>query len=66
MTEEEEFRPYCGAELLPHATYDDGTIAPIICDRPVHQTETRHYAGDMRTSWQWQYADGTWMTVLPH
>jgi hypothetical protein len=63
MTESEEYRPYCGAELLPHAECDDGTPAPIVCDIPVHGRETMHHSSINGTSWQWQDLDGTWMHV---
>lgn len=43
--------PYCGAELLPHATLDDGSPAPVICTVEVHGAETGHCNEELGTRW---------------
>jgi hypothetical protein len=45
--------PYCGAELLPHATFPDGSPAPILCTLPVHGPEILHCNDELGTSWSW-------------
>lgn len=52
--------PYCGEEMLPHATFADGSPAPIVCDLPIHGTDTMHQNAELRTWWMWQYADASW------
>jgi hypothetical protein len=53
-------RPYCGAEFLPHATLPDGSPVPIVCDRPIHLSNSMHHNEELDTWWQWQDADGNW------
>ena len=55
-------QPYCGAELLPHATFPDGSPAPILCDLPVHSRYVMHSSNELKTSWRWQDADGNWLS----
>ena len=54
-------QPYCGAELLPHATLPGGSPAPVLCDLQLHGPDTMHGNDELRTSWQWQDADGNWL-----
>lgn len=53
-------QPYCGAELLPHATFDDGSPAPILCDLPMHEKNVMHSNTELGTRWRWQDKDGEW------
>jgi len=48
--------PYCGAELLPHAEFADGSPAPIVCDLPVHGLSAMHRNEELGTWWAWQNA----------
>ena len=50
-------QPYCGTELLPHATWPDGSPAPILCDLPVHGPGTLHHSSECGTSWSWGWND---------
>ena len=54
-------RPWCGAEFLPTATVPDGSPAPVLCDLPLHLPGTMHRNEELKTSWQWQDADGNWL-----
>jgi hypothetical protein len=54
-------QPYCGAELLPHATWPDGSPAPIVCTSPVHGMDVMHHSEQPEMYWQWQDADGNWL-----
>ncbi len=56
-------QPYCGAELLPHATRPDGAPAPILCTRQLHGPDTMHYNDGRHTYWRWQDADGNWLDI---
>jgi hypothetical protein len=56
-----DFRPYCGEELLPHATHPDGTPAPILCTLEVHSRHVTHSNDELQTSWRWQDTDGNWL-----
>jgi hypothetical protein len=51
-------QPYCGVELLPHATFPDGSPAPTLCDRRLHGPDTWHGNEELGTCWQWQDKDG--------
>lgn len=53
-------QPWCGTELLPHATFD-GSPAPILCTRQVHGRDTWHRHEETGTGWQWQDAEGNWL-----
>jgi hypothetical protein len=53
-------QPYCGAELLPHATAADGSAAPAVCTLPLHGQDIMHANG--KCSWAWQDARGNWLT----
>jgi hypothetical protein len=55
-------QPYCGEELLPHATAPDGTPAPVLCTLPVHDRYVSHQNDELKTSWRWQDADGNWLS----
>jgi hypothetical protein len=54
-------QPYCGAELLPHATFPDGSLAPTVCDRPVHAPGSMHHNDEDGAWWRWQDAAGNWL-----
>ena len=56
-------QPWCGAEMLPHATLPDGTPAPILCTSEIHSRYSMHYSAECATSWRWQDADGNWLSV---
>jgi hypothetical protein len=56
-------QPYCGVELLPHATFPDGSLAPTTCTRQLHGPDSMHCNDEQGTSWQWQTADGAWRAV---
>ena len=43
---------FCGAELLPHATYPDGSPAPIICTQAPHDPGTFHSNEELGTRWK--------------
>lgn len=43
----------CGAELLPHATSDDGQPAPVICTLPPHAPEAWHECTEPGTRARW-------------
>ena len=43
--------PFCGEELVPHATFPDGSAAPIICTREPHGVDTWHHNDETGTSW---------------
>ena len=57
-------QPYCGAELLPHATSPDGSPAPVLCTRPVHGRDLRHHGEKPEMYWQWQDSGGNWLHGL--
>ena len=57
-------QPYCGAEMLPHATFADGSPAPTICTRPLHGLDSMHNDEKHEASWQWQDAGGNWVHAL--
>ena len=59
MTSDDQ--PYCGAELLPHATYPDGSPVPTVCTRPLHGRDIRHRDEEGIHFWQWQDADGNFV-----
>lgn len=62
---EPDDQPYCGgAEFLPHATFPDGSPAPILCDRLLHGPDTMHRNDELGTCWAWQDADGNWLSVI--
>ena len=55
-------QPYCGAELLPHATMGDGSPRPIVCTRQLHGQDTLHHADEPADMyWNWQDAAGGWL-----
>ena len=56
-------QPYCGTELLPHATSPDGTPAPILCTRQLHGPGTMHRNDEHGISWRWQDAAGNWQRM---
>ena len=55
-------QPYCGEELLPHATFPDGSPAPIVCTSEPHSRHSMHRNDELKTSWRWQDADGNWLS----
>ena len=55
-------QPYCGAELLPHATYPDGSPAPILCTSEIHSRYFPHSNDEHKTQWRWQDTDGNWLS----
>jgi hypothetical protein len=55
-------QPYCGEELLPHATLPDGTPAPVLCTSEVHSRYSNHSNEEVMVSWRWQDADGNWLS----
>jgi hypothetical protein len=61
MTDEQ---PYCGTELLPHATAADGSAAPTLCDRETHGRDTWHSNAEQGSRWRWQDAEGNWLDDL--
>jgi hypothetical protein len=42
----------CGAELLPHAAFDDGSPAPIICTTGPHDPEAFHENEELGMRWK--------------
>jgi hypothetical protein len=57
-----DIQPYCGAELLPHATAPDGSPAPILCTRPLHGLASAHRNEENGVCWRWQDMDGAWLS----
>lgn len=55
-------RPYCGEEMLPRATFPDGSPAPVLCTSEVHSRYSMHSNNEFLTSWRWQDADGNWLS----
>ena len=55
-------RPWCGVEFLPTGTFPDGSPAPILCDLLLHLPGTMHRNEELKTSRQWQDADGNWVS----
>jgi hypothetical protein len=56
-----DIQPYCGTELLPHATAPDGSPAPILCTRPLHGRDIPHRNYEKNLYWGWQDAAGDWL-----
>ena len=55
-------QPWCGEELPPHATFPDGSPAPIVCTSEPHSRYVMHSNDELKTSWRWQDADGNWLS----
>ena len=62
MTDRRDEQPYCGEELLPHATCPDDTPAPILCTLPIHSRYVTHQNDELKTTWRWQDTHRNWLS----
>lgn len=56
-------QPYCGEELLPHATLPDSSPAPILCTSELHSRYSPHSNDELKTTWRWQDKHGNWLSA---